>query len=206
MVARRAKDDKIGCHMNAALPALISSDRTFQPRTHAMEQCELERELERLHPESWGWALACCARDQELAEDVLQSAYLAVLSGRARFKGGSTLKTWVFGVIRWTARTERRRRLMWIKRTASPENGLDLADDTHSADSAVEEIERRRALVSALASLSRRQREIMQLMFYHDLTIEQAAEVMNVSIGSARTHYDRGKKALARKLATEIER
>jgi len=95
---------------------------------------------------------------------------------------------------------------MWIKRTASPENGLDLADDTHSADSAVEEIERRRALVSALASLSRRQREIMQLMFYHDLTIEQAAEVMKVSIGSARTHYDRGKKALARKLATEIER
>src|SRR5256714_2215285 len=147
MVARKAKDDKIGCHMNAALPALIFSDRTFQPRTHAMEQCELERELERLHPESWGWALACCARDQELAEDVLQSAYLAVLSGRARFNGGSTLKTWVFGVIRWTARTERRRRLLWIKRTASPESAVNSADLAREADSAVEESDRRRTLI-----------------------------------------------------------
>jgi RNA polymerase sigma factor (sigma-70 family) len=192
--------------MDAALPAFISSNTTFQPRTRAMEQCELERELERLHAESWGWALACCARDQELAEDVLQSAYLTVLSRRARFNGDSTVKTWVFGVIRWTARTERRRRLMWIRRTASSDDALGFADHADGADAAVEESDRRRALVTALARLSRRQREVMQLMFYHDMTIEQAADVMKVSIGSARTHYDRGKKALARKLVTEIER
>jgi RNA polymerase sigma factor (sigma-70 family) len=192
--------------MDAALPAFISSDTTFQPRTHAMEQCELERELERLHAESWGWALACCARDRELAEDVLQSAYLAVLASRARFNGDSTVKTWVFGVIRWTARTELRRRMTWFRRTASSDETFDFADYADGADSAVEESDRRRTLIAALAGLSRRQREVMQLMFYHDMTIEQAADVMRVSIGSARTHYDRGKKALARKLAREIER
>src|SRR5256714_6039234 len=175
MVARKAKDDKIGCHMNAALPALIFSDRTFQPRTHAMEQCELERELERLHPESWGWALACCARDQELAEDVLQSAYLAVLSGGARFKGGSTVKTWIFGVIRWTARTERRRRLIWIKRTASSENGLDLADHTDGADSAAGALTPPRGLISAPASLSRRERGTLSPVFFCALAAPQRA-------------------------------
>ncbi|HEV7389553.1 MAG TPA: hypothetical protein VGN73_13155, partial [Gemmatimonadaceae bacterium] len=82
--------------MDTVLPALISSD--VLSRTHAMEQCELERELGQLHSESWGWALACCGRDKELAEDILQSAYLTILSRRTAFNGDSTLKTWVFGV------------------------------------------------------------------------------------------------------------
>src|SRR5438105_7876864 len=102
------------CHMDTALPTLISTNRTFQPRTDAMEQ-ELERELGQLHSESWGWALACCGRDRDLAEEVLQSAYLRIISRRAKFNGDSSFKTWVFGVIRWTARTAWRGLWLWMR-------------------------------------------------------------------------------------------
>jgi RNA polymerase sigma-70 factor (ECF subfamily) len=171
-----------------------------------MERAELERELEALHAESWGWALACCARDRELAEDSLQAAYLRVLSGRARFDGRSSVKTWVFGVIRVTAMEEARRRRTWTARHTGAKSLVDATDPSPGADAMVESSEQRARLVDALAAMSPRQREVLQLVFYHDMTIEEAAKVMQVSLGSARTHYERGKKALAQRLADWVKR
>jgi DNA-directed RNA polymerase specialized sigma24 family protein len=48
-----------------------------------MSPKELEAWLERLHEESFGWALSCTAGDAARAEDVLQTAYVRVISGRA---------------------------------------------------------------------------------------------------------------------------
>src|SRR5438045_762037 len=106
-----------------------------------MERSELERELAALHMECWGWALACCARDSELAEDALQTAYLRVLSGRARFDGRSSVKTWVFGVIRMTAMEEGRRRKSWTTRNAGADATMDVADPSPGADATAESSE-----------------------------------------------------------------
>jgi len=46
---------------------------------------DLGAEVEALHPDAFAWALACCGRDRSLAEEVLQMAYVKVLSGEARF-------------------------------------------------------------------------------------------------------------------------
>jgi RNA polymerase sigma-70 factor (ECF subfamily) len=42
-----------------------------------------------------------------------------------------------------------------------------------------------------------RQQDVLHLVFYQGLTVEEAAHVMAVSVGAARTHYARGKARLA---------
>ena len=161
-----------------------------------MDRTELERELERLHPECWGWALACTGRDRVLAEDALHTVYLKVLSERVRFDGRSRFKSWLFGVIRLTAMEEFRRANRW-RGGGSEVDVSGAVDPSPGADVTTERAERNAALGRAMAELSPRQREVLQLVFYHGMTIEEAAGVMGVSVGSARTHYERGKKALA---------
>ena len=154
-----------------------------------MTPADIESELERLHPAGFAWALACCGRRREEAEDVLQASYLKILDGRARFAGRSTFKTFLFGVIRRTAAEERRRRLLTRvllgdrREPEAPEESVAPAE--------------RLALRAALGRLPRRQREVLELVFSMGMTVQEAAETLSVSVGSARVHYDRGKRRLA---------
>src|SRR5262245_60396401 len=167
-----------------------------------MDNAQLRSQLEQLHPESYGWALSCCRRDPGDAEAVLQDVYLKILDGRARYDARSSLKTWLFSVIRRTAAEHRRANLLRRLRLGSDPPAVEPLAIVESADESVYRSELQKFFTRALASLPSRQREVMQLVFYHDLSLQEASEVMGVSLGSARTHYDRGKKQL-RKLMVE---
>src|SRR5258708_12454947 len=92
-----------------------------------MEIVDFKAELERLHGCSFGWALSCCRRDATEAEEVLQTVYLKIFEGKARYRGESSLKTWLFAVIRKTAATEYRRRLLRSSRLPpDPSDANDL--------------------------------------------------------------------------------
>jgi RNA polymerase sigma-70 factor (ECF subfamily) len=167
----------------------------------AMDRAELERQLQAFHAASFAWALACCDRDRSDAEDVLQTAYVKVLDGKARFDGRAAFRTWLFAVIRTTAAANRRTR--WLRALRFlPQNG-DAVDEHDSAERCLLHSERTAALLRALARLARRQREVLELVFYHDMTIEQAGQTLGISLGSARVHYERGKKRLCALLEEE---
>lgn len=154
---------------------------------------QVEADLAALHEASFGWAKSCCSGDPDQAAEVLQSAYVKVLSGAARFDGHSSFKTWLFGVIRFTALEQWRRD---ARDSPVSLDGDDYASSATPADNALIDAERADALRRALAQLPARQRDVMHLVFYQDMTVADAAEAMGVSIGSARTHYERAKKRL----------
>ena len=156
-----------------------------------MDREDLRAELQGLHGASYAWAFSCCRRNREEAEDVLQTSYLKILEGHARFAGGSSFKTFLFGVIRRTAAESRRSDWLRLSRLAAwSRSGVERPPapagiDVHQAD-----------LHANLVRLATRQREVLDLVFGHDMTIEEAAGTLGISVGSARVHYERGKKRL----------
>ena len=165
-----------------------------------MPDSHLTAELERLHDASFGWALSCCLRNRAQAEEVLQTVYLKILQGKACYRNESSFRTWLFAVIRKTALSERRKHLL---RTLTSLAGGQSQVDNNLPDAEFERAEMQQRFQQALVRLPARQRETLHLVFYQDLSLSEAAEVMNISLGAARQHYERGKKRLREALDRE---
>ena len=76
-----------------------------------------------LHDELFRWCLSRCGSDRDLAEDLMQQTYVEVISGRALFRGDSTLQTFLFGVAQNLTRSHYRKaaaRARLAQRSAQP--------------------------------------------------------------------------------------
>jgi RNA polymerase sigma-70 factor (ECF subfamily) len=161
-----------------------------------MQDDNIKRQLEHHHKDCYGWALHCCNQDKEMAYDVVQASYLKMLEHQDTFREQSTFKTWAFRIIKNSAidtfRNRKREAMIMQVETALADTGYDgkLGDD-------FDQKLREQFFSRALSQLSDRQRQILQLVFYHDMSLNQSAEVLNISQGSVRKHYDRAKKILA---------
>jgi len=156
--------------------------------------------LEAIHGQVFGWALSRTDYDQATAEDLVQQAYMELLTGKARFDNRSSLKTFVFSVVQNLARSRYRRiasRLRLLQTAAN--SGIE--ESAHPV-----EPEDNSPVWDAVLALPQRQRDIVELVFCREMTIEAASSVMGVSTGTGRVHYDRAKKALKTKLGSYGER
>jgi RNA polymerase sigma factor (sigma-70 family) len=165
-----------------------------------MDISELKAELEKLHQASFGWTLSCCRHNHAEAEEVLQMVYLKILQGKACYRGECKLQTWLFAVIRKTAASERRKHIL---RTLKSIAVADSRNSQAQPELSLERSEMQQRFNEALGRLPERQRETLHLVFYQDLSLSEAAQVMNISVGTARRHYERGKKRLREALDRE---
>jgi RNA polymerase sigma factor (sigma-70 family) len=160
-----------------------------------MDEVELRVQLERVHADCFGWAMACCNRDRDDAEEVLQTVYLSVLDGHARFDARSSFRTWIFGVIRRTAASERRKawmRGMLLEREAGSgkrEAGGLFRDVFEPPDGTVERESRADRLHRAdtcVRSRSRQRRRAIPRLRPHVVAMAAAVVIATVWLANAR--------------------
>jgi RNA polymerase sigma factor (sigma-70 family) len=149
-----------------------------------MDQQQLAKLLEDSHREAYLWSRQCCNYDHDLAQEVLQLVYLKIFEGRARYSEKSSFRTWLFSVIRYTAidsLQETRRHSDLNEAMSVPEDAVREEDTDYKA---------------MLQLLPEQQAHVLLLAFYHGMTLEAISAVMDIAVGTVRTHYERGKKKL----------
>jgi RNA polymerase sigma-70 factor (ECF subfamily) len=135
--------------------------------------------------------------DRQLAEEVLQDVMLAVWNNASGFRGESKVRTWLIVIARNRAINTRRRKEPQLM-------PLDDELDFQSSDTGpLEKIERKdqqEALREVLQTLPPTQREILELVFFHQLSGPEVADVLGINIGTVKSRLHRAKEMLRRVL------
>jgi RNA polymerase sigma factor (sigma-70 family) len=129
--------------------------------------------------------------DRHLAEEVLQDVMLAAWQGARRFRGDSSVRTWLLAIARRRAITARHQRAPLY----APLDD-DIAADTGTPGDRLDAQADQAVLRAALAELPPDQRETLELVFYHDLSGSEAAEVLGVAPGTVKSRLHRAKSLL----------
>jgi RNA polymerase sigma-70 factor (ECF subfamily) len=129
------------------------------------------------------------------AEDLLQEVMLAVWQGAPQFRAESKVTTWLLSIAHHRAVTAR-------QRLPSAEGLLheNIAAESAGPPEMLERQADRVRVQAALQQLPPDQRAVLELIFYHDLSGPEAAEVLGVSIGTVKSRLHRAKTRLGRLL------
>lgn len=126
------------------------------------------------------------------AEDVAQEAFLRAFKGLPQFRGESNLRTWFFRIL--VREVQRHKRWQVLRRIWSTDSTSEM--DLPAAERPAEDSALRSRIVIALDGLPQRQREAFVLVHLEQFTVKETAEMLGVSLGTAKVHVHRATKAL----------
>src|SRR5580704_5971892 len=151
--------------------------------------------------------------DQADAGDVAQEVFLKIFRNVGSFRGDSSLRTWVYRI----AVNESHNRRRWLFRHRRGETGIeDAFEDSESREKPLMDAgetpfdftvnrEAQVLLEEALAAINPVFRAAMVLREIEDMSYEEIADILQVSIGTVKSRIVRGREALRRNLATRLD-
>ncbi|KRC57711.1 MULTISPECIES: SigE family RNA polymerase sigma factor [unclassified Nocardioides] len=136
-------------------------------------------------------------RDQGQAEEVVQDAFVELHRRWERIDDPDRAPAYLRQTVVNRSRSALRHRGV-VQRHLARQHQLDVAP---GADEPVLADSRRRSVLDALQRLPRRQREVLALRYYLDLSEAEIAETLGISRGAVKSHASRGTAALRPLLA-----
>jgi len=136
-------------------------------------------------------------RDQSKAEDLISEVFLDVWRQADRFEGRSTVSTWLLAIARFKALSALRRK---------PEEGLDedaaleIEDLADNPEVTLEKKDRSAVIRKCLMGLSAEHREIIDLVYYHEKSVEEVAKIVGIPENTVKTRMFYARKKLAEML------
>jgi RNA polymerase sigma-70 factor (ECF subfamily) len=136
-------------------------------------------------------------RDQADADDLSQLSVERALKARDQWQPGTRLDAWMYRIMRNIWIDEARARARRAQTFAPEEEGLSVGDDGHEAierNVAMNDVDR------AMAKLPDEQREVIALVLVEGLAYKEAAEILEIPMGTLTSRLVRGRQALVQML------
>lgn len=179
--------------MPAARPTRIPDQRDgAEDVTAAGTTVDHLTETYRAHYRSLLGLAALLLDDTASCEDVVQEAFIRVHSARKRVRDPEKTLAYLRQTVVNLSRSALRRRILGLKLLSKP-----MPDMASAEEGAYDQLERD-SLIKAMKGLQRRQREVLVLRYWSDLSEADIADALGISRGTVKSTASRGLEALSK--------
>jgi RNA polymerase sigma-70 factor (ECF subfamily) len=133
-------------------------------------------------------------RDASMAEDLVSQVFLDVWRTARQFEGRSQVSTWLLSIARFKALTALRQRR---HEDIDQEDMLEIADEADTPEASLDRSNTSAILRACVAKLSPAHREIINLVYYHEKSVEEAGEIIGIPQSTVKTRMFYARKQLA---------
>ena len=183
----------------AAAPAIAatageySSDEMLVERIAAGDKLAMQVLFARHRTNVYRWLFRFVG-NETVAEDLLSDVFFDVWQQAGRFEGRAAVTTWLLSIARFKALSARRRRT-----DAELDETIEatVADSVDDPEIALQKKGRNELLRQAITKLSPEHREIIDLVYYHEKSVDEAAKVLGIPSATVKTRMFYARKKLA---------
>src|ERR1700749_4851088 len=133
-------------------------------------------------------------RDTTMAEDLVSQVFLDVWRTASQFEGRSQVSTWLLSIARFKALTALRQRR---HEDIEQEDVLEIADEADTPEASLDRSKTSEVLRACVAKLSPAHREIINLVYYHEKSVEEAGEIIGIPQSTVKPRIFYARKQLA---------
>jgi RNA polymerase sigma-70 factor (ECF subfamily) len=143
-------------------------------------------------------------RNESTAEDLISEVFLDVWKQAGKFEGRAAVSTWLLAIARFKALSALRRR---PEQELDEETAAAIEDTSDTPEVALQKKDKGALLRECLQSLSPEHREIVDLVYYHEKSVEEVAEIVGIPEATVKTRMFYARKKLGELLKAQgIER
>jgi RNA polymerase sigma-70 factor (ECF subfamily) len=188
---------KVSLVQAAKATAKATSDETLLALIAAQDKDAMRLLFARHHVRVFRFLLRMVGSDAT-AEELVTEVFLDVWRNAARFEGRAQVATWILGIARFKALSALRRRTLEEIDDEVVEAIEDAAD---TPEAAFQKTERSAILQDCLKQLSPAHREVVDLIYYHEQSIDEVARITGIPENTVKTRVFHARKKLAELIA-----
>ena len=185
----------------AATAGETSSDEILVERIAAGNKLAMQALFARHRTSVYRWLLRFVS-NETLAEDLLSEVFLGVWRQAARFECRSSVSTWLLSIARHKALSARRHR---TEAELDEKIEATVADPANDPELALQEKDRSELVRRALMRLSIEHREVIDLVYYHEKSVDEVAHILDIPPATVKTRMFYARKKLAELVNGDVE-